>query len=254
MLSDTVPVVLFTDLDDSLFQSRRKCRGDGLEPAALNGSGEPHCFTTPKQRALFELLSSQARVVAVTARSSAVFGRCLLPIPEAICSFGGVILDRDGAADPEWSDRVAAQAEPCRSALQEMLRAVQAHLERSAIHAHARTISDLHLDLYLSIKHLRKDAAELAEILEWLRGSMPDGWRLHRNDSTLAVLPPYLGKEKAVEWFIENRAEPGTLTLGMGDSLTDAPFLALCDYTMMPSRSQLGRIVHSIPAYGAEHA
>ena len=30
-------------------------------------------------------------------------------------------------------------------------------------------------------------------------------------------------------------------TLGMGDSLTDAPFLGLCDYELTPRSSQLAR-------------
>jgi predicted mannosyl-3-phosphoglycerate phosphatase (HAD superfamily) len=76
-----------------------------------------------------------------------------------------------------------------------------------------------------------------------------DRYFLHANDNNLSLLPRFLGKEKAVEHVLDQHlaGEP-RLTLGMGDSLTDAPFLNLCDYAILPCDSQLARhtLVRSI--------
>ena len=48
------------------------------------------------------------------------------------------------------------------------------------------------------------------------------------------------------------RAEHGEiLTLGMGDSRSDGPFLALCDYAITPRHSQLSKRCFGEPARSA---
>ena len=65
------PVFVFADLDDSLFNSARKCPpGVPLEPAALLKNGEVVSYTNPRQRALLHWLRQGATIVPVTARSA----------------------------------------------------------------------------------------------------------------------------------------------------------------------------------------
>ena len=69
-------------------------------------------------------------------------------------------------------------------------------------------------------------------------GYITDSRADHSNGNFVAVYPPHIGKEKAVRWFIDNIVPEGAITIGMGDSLTDGPFMAECDYIFMPNRTQ----------------
>jgi predicted mannosyl-3-phosphoglycerate phosphatase (HAD superfamily) len=64
---------------------------------------------------------------------------------------------------------------------------------------------------------------------------------IHRNGNNLAILPNALDKSHAVAYVSEKlRQEHGEiLTFGMGDSRSDARFMAACDYAIVPGRSQL---------------
>ncbi len=61
--------LVFLDLDDTLFQSRRKCPTEvDLSPVAYLQDGSAHSFMTAKQRALWRLLESNATLIPTTAR------------------------------------------------------------------------------------------------------------------------------------------------------------------------------------------
>ena len=64
---------------------------------------------------------------------------------------------------------------------------------------------------------------------------------IHRNGNNLAILPNALNKSHAVAYVTEKlRAEHGDiLTFGIGDSKSDARFMAACDYAIVPRRTQL---------------
>jgi hydroxymethylpyrimidine pyrophosphatase-like HAD family hydrolase len=100
-------------------------------------------------------------------------------------------------------------------------------------------ICDADVPFYVSAKHNRDDAAQLEALSAAVLPLLPDGWQLHLNDNNLSIMPPFLGKEHAVAWFLQELGGDCAFAVGVGDSLSDAPFLALCDYVIAPSRSQL---------------
>ena len=105
----TRPLVL-VDLDDTLFQSRRKCPAVeaghlGLAAEASNGR---HSYATRAQGNLFAWLSQTAEVVPVTARGSEAYARVRLPFRHgAVLANGAVILLPDGLEDASWRAEVA---------------------------------------------------------------------------------------------------------------------------------------------------
>ena len=71
-----------------------------------------------------------------------------------------------------------------------------------------------------------------------------DGFLTHANHNNLSFMPGFLGKERAVRHVIERHLGPEPLvTLGIGDSFSDAPFMGLCDYTLVPRESQLASLL-----------
>jgi len=58
----------------------------------------------------------------------------------------------------------------------------------------------------------------------------------HLNGNNLAILPKVINKESAVGYLLARYREQHAelLTFGAGDSKTDAAFMALCDYAIIP--------------------
>ena len=67
---------------------------------------------------------------------------------------------------------------------------------------------------------------------------------IHRNGNNLAVLPKTLNKARAVAYLrAELEAEHGPIvSFGMGDSRSDARFMAECDYAIIPNGTQLAAL------------
>lgn len=229
--------VLFVDLDDTLFHSRRKRAPEpGAEAVAWASDGTPDSFMSARQRAFFDWVIAGAEVVPTTGRNVAAYRRVGLPFTGwAICSFGGLILRPDGSTDPRWHAHVAPLALAGAAELQALAAVALATSEPVTVRA--RVIHDDGLPLYLSVK--TEEDASLDGLASTLRAQLPGGWRVHVNARNLAVLPPFLGKEHAVRWFIETVCEPDAVVIGAADSLSDAPFLGACDYALLPCPSQL---------------
>lgn len=239
--------LVFLDLDDTLFQSRRKCPSeDGLRPVAYLRDGTSHSFMTAKQQAFWRLLEDNATLIPTTARDLDSLRRVDLPFRSwSIIAYGGVILTPDGEPDQTWLERMQAVSAESVGEMSELLEAAEALIEREALAARVRIVGDFDLPFYLVAKYKDGKAADLERLQEALIQPWADArserYRLHRNDNNLAVLPRKLGKEHAVSYLTERlRREWGELmTFGVGDSLIDGAFMAECDYALTPRGSQL---------------
>ncbi len=237
---DTPRAVVFVDLDDTLFSTLRKTPAPVGPAVAHRRDGAPLSYMSSAQRALFALLSAAGMLVPTTGRNVEAYRRIALPFTgPVICSFGGVILTADGIPEPRWHALISAEAARHTDALLGLVEPVLRLGDRLGADVRARAIEDAGNPLYLSVKHNQDDGAALARVANQVHPLVPPGWRVHHNDNNLAVMPPYLGKERAVAWFRAELAPPGALAIGIGDSLSDLPFMAACDFAMAPSGSQV---------------
>jgi len=235
-------VIVLVDLDDTLFQSRRKCppdvAEDRLRPLAVDTDGEANGFATPRQAALLGWLSQGVCLVPVTARSRAGLERVSLSWRYAICAHGGVILE-DGVPCAPWQAHMAEAAPRWQSALADL----EARLGR--IGGRELRIARIGepLPLFLVAKHRQRDEAALAAVAENLAPMLPEGWRVLLNGNNLAVLPAAVRKDAAVAALLPRLRErwPDAPVIGLGDSSSDAGFLRLCDVAAMPTDSQLAQ-------------
>lgn len=234
-------MIALVDLDDTLFQTIRKCppdvAHDALTPLAVAADGAPLGFATPRQMAFLDWLSHSAHVVPVTARSLDALRRVRIPFAAAVCAHGGVVLDDGGNPDAIWAARIADHAAAATPTLERLAAAVR----REGPDLRVRVLTEGDTPLYVLVKHPGVDEAALNAAVDRVLPDVPGGWTVHRNGNNIALMPAYLGKAHAVEYLLPNlRARfPGASVLGFGDSVTDAPFMALCDYAMMPTGSQL---------------
>ena len=238
-------VVVFLDLDDTIFQTRQKCpAGEEGSAAAFRRDGTPLSFMTARQSQLFEMLSAAAEVIPVTARNLETFRRVRLPFSSSgVIDFGGVILLPDGSPDPAWDALIRPQALAVGDELERLQRLLQGFVDVERLGVSVRLLGDFEMPLYLVMKHPEGEIRTLDRIRrEALAALDRERFFIHANDNNLSVVPRFLGKERAVRFILERRlgSEP-VLTIGVGDSVTDAAFLNVCDFAMMPCQSQLAR-------------
>lgn len=236
------PLVL-VDLDDTLFQSRAKCpphlADDALTLAATASNGN-HSFMTPPQRALVDWLLATTDLVPVTARSSSAFDGVALGFAAgAILSNGALIRRPDGSVDLAWRDLIVADLARYREPIREVLAAGRASAARAGLDVRALAVGEAGVSAYVVFK----DNAGTGDGLGAIRvdPALVAGWTRHHNGNNLAFIPPVVSKRRAAEHLIAEirRREPAKPVLGLGDSLSDIPFLRLCDWWGMPARSQI---------------
>lgn len=241
---------LFADLDDTLFQTLEKCASrDALEPAAYYSDGRICSYTTPAQRAFFAFVSEGMTVIPTTARSLDAFRRVDLGFSSyAVLNFGGVILQPGGEIDRDWQDRMHALMTAALPGLEQLAARIDAWCDQTGYQGRARLVEDAGTPFFIVVKDPDKVALNLERVerevvLPWI-GDGNRGYCIHRNGNNLAVLPKALDKAEAVAYVRERlRAEHGEIvTFGMGDSRSDARFMADCDYAIIPRRTQLAKL------------
>jgi hydroxymethylpyrimidine pyrophosphatase-like HAD family hydrolase len=244
---------IFLDLDDTLFQTLRKCPPDEhLQAVAFLPDGSPNSYATPKQQWLWQWFSQDFEIVPVTGRDFGSFRRVNLPFKaEAVLNHGAVILDKFGAVDEVWQARMQGDLPPYLDKLQALWTEVDSFC-RAHEGFRPQWISDFDSTWYGVIKH--NDGSEeslktlLAAVIVVHQHIIDGSLYWHLNGNNLAVLPRIINKESAVDYLLgQYQQQHGKiLTFGAGDSKTDAPFLALCDYALIPKNTQLAK--HLLPA------
>lgn len=238
---------LFVDLDDTLFQTPIKVpNAKDLEPVAYLKSGDPISYTTAKQRALFAIFSRDMTLIPTTARNHDAMSRVDLPFTSyTIIDFGGVVLKPDGSVDEAWAEIIRSDMAQAVDGLNAIKLLIDEYAEAADLKARARVVEDCATPFYTLVKDPEKQASNLEQIerevvLPWLKSEGKD-FNVHRNANNLAILPNTLNKARAVAYVRQQlEAEHGEiLTFGMGDSTSDARFMASCDYTIIPKGTQL---------------
>ena len=239
---------LFLDLDDTVFQTRRKCASlEQATPAAFTLSGEPSSYYLPKQKTLLALLHEQWRIIPTTARTQAAYARVDLAIPcndGVILNHGATILDEKGQEDAEWR----AYLEPKLAVVQvffgELKQVIEQYAEQHNLELLVRIIHEAGLDFYVEVRHHQAIYAELQTVLVHCVQPLLEKFTVFQaylNSNSLTILPRSVNKSHAVNYRLEALKQQygEILTMGMGDSLSDAPFIAQCDYAMIPRGAQL---------------
>ena len=256
---------LFTDLDDSLFQSYRKKdvtpenNPEQLDSGlAIDISDEEInltvdwlnqralCFMTPKQQALLNLFH-KAHVIPVTARNLQAFQRIRLKFEYgAILNYGGTIISQNGKEDLYWKHFIQNKLLPYQEQLQDILEKVTNLASENNLAIRSRIIGVSDCNFYTVIKNINPYDDYLPHIYAKSANMVSNinDWCVHYNDNNLAFIPKCLNKAHAVEYFIEKHIRlkyDDFLSIGLGDSLVDIDFMQKCDYALVPANSQIQR-------------
>ncbi|MDR0354278.1 MAG: hypothetical protein LBJ64_00845 [Deltaproteobacteria bacterium] len=256
VLPDGPLAAVFLDLDDSVFQTRRKCPPGPLETATLDSQGRPSSYFGFGQRCLLELFSWRTLIVPTTARDRAAFGRVKFDFRHgAILNHGGLILRPDGEIEPVWQERMrplCAEAGPLLAAVLDSAERVMRH---NNLNCRARIIGDAGLDFYVVVKSNESRVEDLRTILNEIKGSeLGRQIRIDLNDNNLAFRPLFLDKAEAAAYFAENLLPPNCRdlpTIGLGDGFSDLEFMRRCDFLLTPRGSQISSLLSAPEAIGS---
>lgn len=257
--------LIFTDLDDTLFQTGRKIvdvdERQRSVPGALDRSLAPRSFMTPRQHNLVQWLQASAEVIPVTARGTEEISRvCISFDSYAITTHGAVILTPQGDADTQWQQHITQQMHPFLP----RLAALEHHLSAMLQDPQSRDASlpteagwcrmneEYGIPIYLVMKvNDSQHLAALNHYADWVEKTFDlSGFYVHRNGNNVAWLPDCIEKVHAVKFLLARlqKDAPDRPVLGFGDSLSDFSFMQLCDFLAIPQRSQLlGALESELP-------
>lgn len=243
--------VTFLDLDDTLFQTAHKCPvNEPVKAVAWKRDGEPIAYMTERQNSFLKQMEQLGDLVFVTARTTDSVSRVCLPEKTwRITSFGAVIRDPFGVPLTDYNERVGLEL----AHFGDLYCKLRIELERYAIGlgVNVRIIEDNGLPVYVVAKHPGGKAEALDSLERLARATVPPSLFVHRNGNNLALVPRVAAKECAVRYLIDYAFPKNQWTsMGVGDSLTDGPFLACCDWAVVPVGSQLALRMMSLYSEG----
>jgi HAD superfamily hydrolase (TIGR01484 family) len=237
-------VFVFSDLDDTLLQTRRKCITSGpLKKAAVDREGRPLSFHSQEQLLLLQIFKP-CTLIPVTGRNLEALGRILSPSFSSyrITGHGALVWNANNTLIPDWKKRIEQEAIIWEPRMQHLLMVIEHHYRTEHLDdLRFRIIYDAEIPVYLSIKGNSKQISAVEKTISslWIQEM---GGVIHRNGYNMALLPPYANKGRAVRYvmkLIRGHCESSPLFIGMGDSLTDISFLRACHYALTPQNSQI---------------
>ena len=233
--------LLFIDLDDTIFQTKRK-KQDGIIPATQSPNVETISYMTEYQKNLMDIFfnSEEVKIIPVTARDFEQYKRTKISknprVNSASTFFGGLIIDNN-EIDLKWSQHIKASYAKLKISMPKMFELVKSYTDEKIFKIYMLE------DYYLVIKNRFKDSPEYLaqnkELENKIREIITEEYFIHFNDNNLSVIPNFLDKKHAVEYFID-KYRP-TLTIGAGDSITDLSFMSSCHFKLIPTNSQIDR-------------
>lgn len=236
-----MPIVLFSDIDDTLIQTKTKCpNGALLEVGGLDKMGEPLSYITEQQRKLITQFE-QHEFIPVTGRNKSALDRVTIPFNSfKVVDHGAIVLDANDELLADWVTFIDKLSLVWQPILERFNETINTYIKEHKLSLRCHIISDFDFPCYISIKGETEHLARLKSFAEEFC-SLGDNAREHVNGHNMALLPPYACKKKAVEFLKQHylALEPSTLFIAAGDSSSDLPYMNECHFSIIPSTSQI---------------
>jgi len=239
-----IRTIVFTDLDDTLIQTKHKIpQGADFSLGATDQAGRALSFFTQAQQRLLALFEHQkALIIPVTGRDTKALNRVQYLFNDyAIVSHGALVL-KNNQLDQDWLKQINPDLAHWTPLLEQNNQQIQQIIQTHHLNARVRVVIDQQIPAYVSIKG---EGRALAVIKQY--NTLRKDFRIHENGRNHALLPPYTSKKKAVQYLQEKLAiNKNDLVIGLGDSLSDLPFMQACQFSMVPNTSQISKQLNNV--------
>lgn len=239
-------ILLFLDLDDTIFQTKRK-NSRGVIPATNPENPINTSFMTKGQELFLDIFfnTDRLKIIPVTARDLEQYKRTVISnhpeVTTAVMYFSAVIID-NGEIDVVWQEHIKNSYSKLKYSLGEVFEKVSNNIDQTNFKIHSVE------DFYLVIKNRSVNKEQYIiqndELKNKLSALLNDEYYVHYNSNNISVLPKFLDKKNAVEYLIKKYRPQ--LTIGAGDSITDLNFMQLCDFKIIPGNSQIDEILLAV--------
>jgi len=231
-------IVVFTDLDDTLIQTRHKIPKDAsFSLAATDRNGLPLSFMTKAQEMMLNVFShSGAIIIPVTGRNTDALDRVSYPFNHyRVVSHGALVLEESGEICKHWLTKIEHQFDKWEKLMLSCHEEILTLIHNHQLDARSRVICDHGIHVYISVKGEPEDLAFIRE-----HSRQAKVFNEHENGRNYALLPPYASKKEAVEHINQKLAlSADHLVIGLGDSVSDLEFMTSCQFAMFPQNSQI---------------
>jgi hydroxymethylpyrimidine pyrophosphatase-like HAD family hydrolase len=232
-------IFLFIDLDDTLFQTHHKNPFANIQ-ATFASDSDRNSYMTESQQLFFELFhqSKNVKIIPTTARNLEQYHNTFfsqkLHSETAILYFSGIIFDQN-VEDKQWQKHIHTAFSQLKTSVKQIVTHTELILKDIPEFSVYNTD-----DYYMTVKANRHCPESVREsYFSRVRALKTEEYFIHENGIQLSLVPMFLDKCHAVNYLI-NKYKP-ELTLSMGDSLSDLPFMRKCDFMIIPKNSQIAK-------------
>ncbi len=234
-------IFFFSDLDDTLIQTRRKTDfSQNTVVASYDKEGNESSFFYEGTKLLIDtLISSGITLIPTTARNLDSYKRTVFytnnSIKYALLNFGGLILV-DNKIDQEWSKLIAQKYSEILQ-MDTVYNTLLDHFEEANLDLQVKIIDGYYISIY------NKNNLDNTEILGRIQESLElfvvehKDFYMYENANSFGLLPNFLNKKFAVEYIISKYAP--ILTIGAGDNISDLDFMKLSTFKLLPEMYSL---------------
>jgi len=231
-------IFFFSDLDDTLIQTRRKT--DFNKPTVVGSydkEGNESSFFYEGTKLLIDtMISSGITLIPTTARNLDAYQRTVFyknnDIKYAILNFGGLILI-DNKIDKEWSDLITKKYSEVLS-MDILNNRLNIHFNKVNLDLQVKIIDGYYISIY------NKNNLDNQDILNKIRETLNQfieehsDFYIYENDNSFGILPNFLNKQYGVEYIIKKYSP--ILTIGAGDNISDLDFMKISDFKLLPEK------------------
>lgn len=239
-------MLIFTDIDDTLIQTKRKIKDSSSfnNIGSFDTNNEPSSFIDNSRLDFINSILLKNECIPVTARNIESIKRVNIPFNSfKVLNFGGTILNKDNSLNLEWHNKMILE-QSNNNILDKLNILDSTEILPSNNYKLIKFFED---DLFVYYNFRNTDLNIDNNILfknkleEYLKKENIDNFYIYLTDRDVTLIPKYIKKNIAVEYLI-NLIKP-ELSLGIGDHLNDFNFMSLCDFSIFPNDSSLSKLL-----------